>query len=279
MMWPKLDSPERGGRNAAAYRESFIERAARWLRRIVISVLGLAALAGGGYAGELLYRFTCQSEFFQLKSKSIEIVGASKPLEADARAELSDYLKNSTDNLCRLESKVIAARLTTLPRARTAKVSKVYPSALRVEFVERTPLMIANLDKRPYLVDEEGALLDVADPAHLSELALPMLTGIQGAPFHPGDRLQDARVQDILTAARFIRDSDATLRGRIVEWNTNSRHEVTAIMKGGVEVRFGDRPPLELLDKLSGGLQARPSLAQATYIDLRMDKQIVLKRK
>jgi hypothetical protein len=259
-----------------AYRESFSVRTARWLRRLGWGLLALTLTAGAAAVGRLLYQFTYQSEFFRLDPLRVTIHGASEPLEAAARRDLGRYLVDVTDNLCRLDARRLAAMLADLPRAQSARVRKLYPNALSIQFDERRPLMVANLNE-PFLIDEWGVLLDRVTGAQIARLGLPILTGVQGALFHPGDRIQDTRVGEVLAAARVIRDDDPALRGRLVEWNANGRGEVTAILAEGGQVLFGERPPLELLDKLSAALSARPDLGKATYIDLRMERQIVYK--
>ena len=62
-----------------------------------------------------------------------------------------------------------------------------------------------------------------------------------------------------------------------MEWNLNGREEITAILATHTEVRFGDQAPLDLLAKLACVLPVKKELEHATYIDLRMERQIVYK--
>ena len=74
-MWPQSESPGPGDRGRSVCRDPFPVRAARWLRRLALSVLIVALLGGAGWAGRQAYRFTTTSEFFCLKPSAITISG------------------------------------------------------------------------------------------------------------------------------------------------------------------------------------------------------------
>jgi hypothetical protein len=253
-------------------RDPFAKRAARLVRRILWLLFFIALAGGGSYFARLTHSFIYHSDFFTVRD--IDITGASDALEQDARRWLAQYLSGNGENLCRLDGEYVAHQLTRLPRALEARTTKSYPQTLRIRFQERRPLMIANLD-RPYLVDRDGVLLAQVQPVGAQQFALPMLTGLPYGPYRPGKRLAGERLTQILHAADFIKNHDEFLQPKIVEWNLNGREEVTAILRGGAEVRFGRNPPLELLDKLNAVLIQKPKIEQATYIDLRIERQVV----
>jgi cell division septal protein FtsQ len=270
MAWP---FPSRSGVFPPARRDPFYLRAARLLRRFFFVCVALGIGAGGYLCVRTVIRFL-GSDYFKIRR--VVVRGASDPLEKEARDWLAAQFARHGDNLCRLNKEFLAGGLGNLARARSASVRKVYPQTLEIDFQERQAHMIVNLDKF-YLIDDEGILVALARPEMAGRRGLPILTGIRGSLYHVGDRLEQPRLAEVLNAAAFIRHNDPALNERIVEWNLGARGYITAILDSRAEVRFGDQDPLDLLDKLSAALAKDKDLAKASYIDLRMERQIVYK--
>lgn len=240
-----------------------------WVSSVILLVVG--AYYSYGY----VHRFVYSSGYFKIED--VRISGASPVLEKELNEWLGQQLSRSGHNLCLVDEKKLAAKLSFQPRIKTAHVRKVYPQMLRIDVTERTPLMVVVLDQ-PFLIDEEGVIIAKAGSDVLRQMTYPVLTGVLGSNYDgPGDRLKQARVADVLAAVSFMREHDSSLQKKIVEWNLNGREEITAILASHTEVRFGDHAPLELLDKLSSALAMKRELEKATYIDLRMERQIVYK--
>ncbi|MCE5228288.1 cell division protein FtsQ/DivIB [bacterium] len=220
--------------------------------------------------------FVYETDYFNITS--VVINGASPELEKQARESLTGMLALDGNNLVRQDVAFIQSELGKIPRALRVSTRKVYPGTIRVDFVERQPLMVVNLDET-YLIDKHGVLLSRIHGLDATRKGLPMLTGVQAGAPKAGDTLAPAQVGAVLAAVDFIQANDQALWKQIIEWNINSKAEVTAILRAGAEVRFGTKPPLELMDKLSGAFQTaklRAEFEQATYIDLRMDNQLVI---
>ena len=258
-------------------RQSFGARVSTWSRRLFLFCLLLSLVAGGFFGTRAVRRFVFETEYF--KVRDVIVRGAGDALEADARESLRRHFERDGDNLAALDVPTLELTLTQLPRARDARVRRIWPQTLLVEFEERRPIAIVNLEG-PCLVDPDGFLLARIHGLEAARAGLPILTGVQAtAILGPGDCLEGDRIAHVLEAVKFIDAHDPGLRKRIVEWNVSSRDEVTAILVGGTEVRFGERHPIELLHKLSGGFnlpEVRREFEQATYIDLRIDSQLVV---
>lgn len=272
------------GSAAPVRRVSMLGRATRILFRLMLLLL-LGALGAGGWFGWRYTRaFVYDSGYFTIRTVKLAAPAGSlsEELEHEAQGWLNDWIRKHGGNLVELDRERVAAGLRRgLPRAKSVQVEKIFPQTLRVVFQERTPRMVASLDQL-YLIDEEGVLLAPVKPRELSRLGLPLLTGIQGTFFRPGDRVRNSRLGDVMSAVGFIERNDPLLKRRIVEWNLGGKDEVTAMLDTRTEVLFGDQAPLDLLDKLSSALQSqreqvRQELDKATYIDLRMENQIVYK--
>lgn len=275
MVWPRSSSSASGSRSRP---EPFPRRLARAVRRILFIALTLVLVTGGVFFAWQIHRFIFVSSYFRIREFRIHCDG--EELKKDALAYLDrSLIKTGNDNLFRLDHQLLAMQLSNkinLPRAKSAVVSKIYPGTLKVDFVERHQMVIALLDD-PYLMDGEGVLLARVSPEEMRHPRLPIVTGlhVKSARPHLGDKLNQARLTDILGTVNYIRDNDKLLNKMIVEWNVNARSEVTAILNTRTEVRFGDRSPIELLDKLITGLEMNKELENASYIDLRMDRQVV----
>jgi cell division septal protein FtsQ len=247
----------------------------RYARNVGAGLLTLL-VAAAVYAATIHVRaFLYDSDFFRIDSLKIEVSGASDTLRDEALERVASLLPEFRNNLFRLDAEAIRAELAALPRVREAAVFKAYPQGLRIRFVERRPLALVNLD-RPFLIDRDGILLAAADPREVRSLGLPVLTGIRAQTRVPGDRIEQERLDDVLRAIRFIREHDRPVDRTIAEWNIDGMQQVTAILHGGAPVRFGEEPPLALLDKFSAAIGRKPRLVtDAKYIDLRMDRQVV----
>lgn len=273
MIWPSRP------RRAASPRLNpmpFRVRAGRFLGRCFIFILVCGLIAGGVFVARGVHRFVYRTDYFKIDK--IVVNGASPELEKQARESLDTMLALNANNLVKQDVGFIQTELGKLPRSLRVKASKIYPRTIQVDFVEREPMMIANLDDA-YLIDREGVLLCRIHSLDASRIRLPILTGVQANAPSEGDRLDEKQVGPVLAAVDFIESNDHKLAGQIVEWNINGKAEVTAILRAGAEVRFGTKPPLELMDKLSTAFQTdrlRAEFEEATYVDLRMDKQLVI---
>ena len=257
-------------------RDPFRVRIVRLFKRLwiaaVVSAAGAALWVGGGYVHHFLYH----SDYFSIGE--VIVTGASSALDGDARRLLADHFDRAGDNLIRQDASLLGDAVGGLARARHARVRKIYPRTLAIHFSERRPIMIVNLGQ-PWLIDRQGVLLGRAGTAEAAMLGLPVLTGVrESLLLGEGSRIEQEWVAEVLAAVDFILEHDKELCAQLVEWSV-ADGRVNAILRGGAEVRFGARAPLDLLDKLSGGFHSPPHRAQfeqASYIDLRIDAQLVI---
>ncbi len=276
MIWP---SRPRRAASSRLNQTPFRIRAGRFLGRLFVLTLACGLIAGGAFVWRGVRHFVYDTDYFKIDK--VVVNGASPELEKQAREELDTLLAEGANNLVRQDAGAIQAELAKLPRSLRVKASKIYPRTFQVDFVEREPMMVVNLGDA-YLIDRQGVLLSRIHALDASHNGLPVLTGVQASAPREGDRLDEKQVGPVLAAVDFIDANDRALDGRIVEWNINSKAEVTAILRTGAEVRFGTKPPLELMDKLSAAFRTerlRKEFEQATYVDLRMDNQLVIKPK
>ncbi len=253
-------------------RDPFRVRVGRVLHRFLLLQILLIFASAGFFAARYLYRFVFESDYFAVRE--VQIGNVSETLEREARRWIRARLEETGNNLCRLDTAQLRAELAAIPRAKRVEVSRTLPNTLIVQFVERRPVIVANLNG-PCLVDEDGVVIGAIKPQAIRNLNLPLLTGIRNQACPPGDPIDQAGLDGVLQTAGFLLRTDPKLHRQIVEWNLNNRDEVTATLSSGAEVRFGNLHPLTQMRKLSAALQLRDELKEASTIDLRMRDQVV----
>lgn len=135
---------------------------------LFLSICLLICLGVLGYLG---MQSVTASKFFDVKS--VEVRGTERAAKDDiARIASNGAEKTGVWNADLAEMK---ARIEKQPFVKTASISRVLPSGLRVHIVERVPIAVVKLSNISMLVDNEGNLIA---PANKQEDALPItLTG------------------------------------------------------------------------------------------------------
>lgn len=234
----------------------------------VCTVLGMAGYLLAGRVDHFVRR----SDFFAVRE--VRIVGATQALNAQIQDVVSTLRDRGENNLVTFSVERAGFQVQNLPRVKQVVFRKVYPNTLAVDIVERRPVTVANIGEL-YWIDREGVLLGRADARDVAERGVPLLTGLRGSSFHAGLRVEQPRLAEVLEAIDFLQTHEPGLADRFSEWNINAENEVTGILRGGVEVRFGERHPLDRLPVLDALFESKGDLAQYTYFDLRFDSQVV----
>jgi len=122
------------------------------LKTVLAVALGLLAYLG--------YRTAVSASFF--KVRAVDVAGTSKASRDDIRAAV---LRLSNAGVWQADLEVIAKELAELPWVRSAVVTRVLPSGLRVRVTEREPRIISlNGDGRLVWVDDDAVPLGSATP-------------------------------------------------------------------------------------------------------------------
>lgn len=216
--------------------------------------------------------FVRKSDFFEVKD--VRVVGATAVLNEQIQEVVFTLKERGEDNLVTFNLERALFQVRNLPRVREVTFEKVYPNTLAVEIEERQPVTVANLGEL-FWIDREGVLLGRAEAADVAQRRAPLLTGVQGSDFYAGQRLEQPRLNELLESIEFIQVHSPELARQFAEWNINPQNEITAILREGVEVRFGESHPLDRLPRLDELIRRKGDLAHYTYVDLRFDSQIV----
>jgi len=100
------------------------------------------------------------------KVRNIELIGIYNA----PKAQLSNVLKKyKNKSLTELDLKKIYDELIKIPWIDDVIIRKRYPSTLIVKVIEKTPVAILETDKKFYLIDAQGRIIDVYKNRFYSE--------------------------------------------------------------------------------------------------------------
>lgn len=157
-------------RKAARGRASFDgpSRFGSFFLPLFLSICLLICLGVLGYIG---IQNVTASKFFDVRS--VDVRGTERAAKDDIARIVSTAAEKT--GVWNADLAAMKARIERQPFVKTASISRVLPSGLRVNIVERVPIAIVKLSTDSMLVDNEGTLLA---PVTGEEGGLPvMLTG------------------------------------------------------------------------------------------------------
>jgi cell division septal protein FtsQ len=234
------------------------------IKLMLAVTLGLLAFIG--------YRTAASASFFQVKT--VDVQGTARASREDIKAAV---LRSSSKGVWQADLERISEGLRALPWVRSAVVSRVLPSGLRVRVTERTPAIIARTSAGHLAwIDDEGVILGAASPGEQDFFVRGLDEG----------RSPEARQQNrerVAAALELARSWTQTgLARRVSEVNLEDLRDVRVQLAGDdahIEVRLGReefakrfRQALEVLDAQRG--TARGPFV--TYVDVSQGKRAIV---
>ncbi len=143
-------------KRTARRRESSAPNRSRLLGRLVLPLatcVGLVICLGAiGYLG---YQRAAASNFFDVKT--VDVTGVAR----GSRQGIESVVRTDTERtgVLRTDLFELKARIEKLPFVKTAAVTRVLPTGIRVQIVEREPKAIVFRSGRLVLVDGDGQIL------------------------------------------------------------------------------------------------------------------------
>ncbi len=235
------------------------------MRRLLRVGLWLCVAGGVALAAAWLPDALAELEYF--RATEFRVVGAriveeDEVLEA---ASIPSYASvfDATDSWER--------RLERHPLIRRAKITGDLPATLVVTVEERVPVaLVANALLEP--VDRDGQVLPLDPGEH--RMDLPLLRADQGMA-----RLSTSQLRILAIEVERLTADDPSFMAAVSEIALDDKGDATAIVEGGVRVRF--RPPLshrrlrDGLTVLEDAGRRRPA-QRAAIVDLRYADQVVV---
>lgn len=219
-------------------------------------VVIFALLAGAVYGGSILW------ESDQLKLSKVEVAGierttADEVVEASGLKEGAHLLRISTDAVA---NRVAAA----IAWVEDATVERILPSTVRITVEERTPHLLAVFEGRPFLIDDEGVLLEESNEPLIRVLELPTEGMEQIRPGEQIDELSFTHVIEILDGL------PSEVADRVQAVRAPSVDRITLQLDGALEVLYGASEEIEAKNFALVELLGRASEEGITYIDVRV---------
>ena len=210
-------------RRIAERRKAIIATRARRRRRILGWGLAVIALAVG-------VAYLIRTPLFglsEVRVSGIEAVTEAEVLEAAGVRIGEPYLG--------LDLTAIGGRVAALPRVAAVRVTRDYPSSLRIAVTERPPVASVSDGSAYWLVAADGTVLDPVggQPADLPYVAsVPLPDGVgPGSRLPPGNELANA-----LTA---LGGMDPQLKRQVTGVNARTLDSLEFTLKDGSRVLYG----------------------------------------
>lgn len=251
-------------------RRPFPERVRHFFVTAAKVCLACCLLTATAIFAKTVHHFLFESTYFQLNTLIID--GVSPELTREIKAA-SGIDTDSVHNLLTISARQIRQRVASHPKIKYVRVVKRYPSTLIIHALERKPAAIVN-SQQMYVVDAEAVVIGTLEQKKKGTVDLPFITGV------PASRIQLGQPIDLDAVLRSIdlivnlQEKNPSLYEQLAEVHITDRNEITAYLKGGVEIRFGNAPPVEKLPALETFVTKMRTLKKLHYADFRFGNQI-----
>ena len=266
-----------GGRGGASSRKASKGGSSSWDKALAwMPFVGKTLLAVCfGVVCFTAYRTAASSSFFQLRT--VDISGVSQGSEDQIKAVVRRA--GAASGVWKADLDTISAELERQPWVRSAVVTRVLPSGLRVRITERTPrAVIRTAAGRFVWVDDDGVTTGTVAPTQNAPAFF--MRGWDESGTESGRTENRRRVEKYLELSREW--EAAGIASRVSEVNLDDLRDVRAQLTGDdsqIEVRLGRddltkrlRQSLEALDEQ----RSTPRGQFITYIDMTQGKRAVI---
>ena len=154
-------------------------------------------------------------------------------------------------------------------------ITRVLPSTIEIQIVERVPMAVGRVNSRLVLVDRSGVVIDQYTAAH-HDLDLPIVDGL----VDPSGTTQAAPGPVALTSALMdVLATQPRLLHAVSQVDVSNPHDAVVLLDGDAawlhlgEVRF--------VERLQHYLELKPTFderfREVDYVDLRFDRRIYVR--
>lgn len=244
-------------------------RKRRWRTIVRHGVLIGALLAGLAFA---LYRGSEVVASARMLQIDRLLVTGNTRVPSATLLEAVDGLKGQ--NLVWTDLNVWRERLLQSPWVRDAALRRSLPSTVEIVVSERLPAIIARIDGRLFLVDEQGVLIDEYGPRHAG-FDLPIVDGLALKNPQPGDQADQARASLATRVIAALR-ANPDIGKRVSQIDVADPHNAHVMLSGDPAVLYlGDeqfQQRVESYLQLAERLQA--TVPDIEYVDLRFGGRV-----
>lgn len=184
-------------------------------------------------------------------------------------------------NVLATDCKQIRTNLETHPYVKAAIVSKRYPNKLFINIKERMPIAYLNAGNL-LLIDKEGIVLPVPDKVIRNQL--PVITVAPDSAYKviPGQSMESPEINQItkLMIDTFVLSRPLYNVISEIRYNLDTAELILFNKDTGYPIYFGNnnfKKKIHSLAKFQRILSGKKRLSDYRYIDLRWNRQIVVK--
>jgi hypothetical protein len=123
---------------------------------------------------------------------------------------------------------------------------------LVIQASERQPAALLSAGNSIYLLDWEGYVMERLTNATIRDKDFPCITGISSDDVQVGEKIYNAYLYRALDLTHVLKERNPELYAKLSEVQIatdplSHMESITAHLRGGMEVRFGDNNPIEML--------------------------------
>ncbi len=246
------------------------------LKATVIYFLVLIALSLAAYGYKTL------TNFFQESMASFELDNIV--IEGNEILSRKDVLRlcgvKKSEKLLQISPRDVVRKLLRSPYVKSASAVRSLPSTLHIDLRERKAIAFI-YGRGLNLIDDEGVLLPL--PKSNRRWNLPFIAHSGLAIGRLGMQTSLPEVRKAVQAINYINILHSSLSDLVAEIAVKNNKEIQLrLIKGGLQVRINYQnyqDKLFLLSEYVQNYQNWNNLADIEYIDLRFDKQLIIKER
>lgn len=240
--------------------------------RLAILLGILCAVTATCWTGVAFYRFVFRSEYFLVR----DIVITKPPADRGVSTAINQILHDSAirgQNLIFLKTEDIRADLETIPKVKRVLIRKDYPACVTIEVIERQ--MAGLILHDPILaIDREGVVIETLVPQDPRVLRQPLISGLPSSGMELGDKIRSEILTRALLLVSCLEKRSPVLFHKTSEVHCDNENNITLLLQGGTEIRFGVGNPIIKMPALETVLEKQGPVERYAYIDLRFDNQV-----
>ena len=175
----------------------------------------------------------------------------------------------------------ITKRIEEHPYVKAARVSKHYPSQIRIEIMEREPIAIVNKDPM-VLLDESGFVLP--DLGNLNNHILPVMSNFNSdEEFYPhGKKALSVNIIECISLLSQLKEQYDGLYDNLSEIKMSASNEIELILADQpTHIFLGNQDidsRINILKEFEKELRPK-SISGYSYLDIRYNNQVIAKRR
>ena len=194
------------------------------------------------------------------------------------RSLVSEVMQDSTK-----QDKIreITKKIKDHPYVKVARVSKHYPSQIKIEIMERVPIAIVNKDPM-VLLDQSGFVLP--DLGNLSNHILPVMSNFNSdKEFYPhGKKALSVNIIECISFLSQLKEHYDGLYNNLSEIKMSASNEIELILADQpTHIFLGNQDidsRINILKEFEKELRPK-SISGYSYLDIRYNNQVIAKRR